>query len=56
MVALDQCENIGRDGSHILICTLERLLDFMDKRFVSFEDCRFVVLNEAVNHPTMRPM
>ncbi|XP_037823764.1 ATP-dependent RNA helicase vasa [Lucilia sericata] len=66
-----QGENIGRGGSHILICTPGRLLDFVEKGFITFEDTRFVVLDEAdrmldmgfkesmatiMNHPTMRPM
>ncbi|XP_075149989.1 ATP-dependent RNA helicase vasa isoform X2 [Haematobia irritans] len=66
-----QGENIGRGGSHILICTPGRLLDFVEKGFISFEDIRFVVLDEAdrmldmgfkesvekiMNHPTMRSM
>lgn len=66
-----QGETIGRGGSHILICTPGRLLDFVDKGFIAFEDARFVVLDEAdrmldmgfkdsvskvMNHPTMRSM
>ncbi|XP_033152140.1 ATP-dependent RNA helicase vasa isoform X11 [Drosophila mauritiana] len=57
-------------GSHVLIATLGRLLDFVDRAFVTFEDTRFVVLDEAdrmldmgfsegmrklMTHVTMRP-
>ncbi|KMY90330.1 ATP-dependent RNA helicase vasa isoform X2 [Drosophila simulans] len=57
-------------GSHVLIATLGRLLDFVDRTFVTFEDTRFVVLDEAdrmldmgfsegmrklMTHVTMRP-
>ncbi|XP_055905642.1 ATP-dependent RNA helicase vasa isoform X2 [Eupeodes corollae] len=65
-----QGENIGK-GCHILIATPGRLLDFVDKGFITFEDTRFIVLDEAdrmldmgfmesvtkiMNHPTIRPM
>lgn len=64
-----QGENMNKGGSHILIATPGRLLDFVEKGFISFEDTRFVVLDEAdrmldmgfkesvatiMNHPTMR--
>lgn len=66
-----QGENIGKGGSHILIATPGRLLDFVEKGFITFEETRFVVLDEAdrmldmgfkesvatiMNHPTMRSM
>ncbi|XP_054743116.1 ATP-dependent RNA helicase vasa isoform X3 [Anastrepha obliqua] len=65
-----QGENIAK-GCHILICTPGRLLDFVEKGFITFEETRYVVLDEAdrmmdmgfkdsvntvMNHPTMRPM
>ncbi|XP_004520983.1 ATP-dependent RNA helicase vasa isoform X3 [Ceratitis capitata] len=65
-----QGENIAK-GCHILICTPGRLIDFVDKGFITFEETRYVVLDEAdrmmdmgfkesvkmiMNHPTMRPM
>lgn len=34
-------------GCHVLIATPGRLLDFVDRTFVTFEDTRFVVLDEA---------
>lgn len=55
-------------GSHIIVCTPGRLLDFVEKEMLSFEDVRFMVLDEAdrmldmgfmpavekvMNHPTM---
>ncbi|EDV57999.2 ATP-dependent RNA helicase vasa isoform X2 [Drosophila erecta] len=57
-------------GCHVLIATPGRLLDFVDRAFITFEDTRFVVLDEAdrmldmgfsesmrkfMTHPTMRP-
>lgn len=66
-----QGEKIGRGGTHILIATPGRLLDFVEKGFITFEETRFVVLDEAdrmldmgfkesvatiMNHPTMRSM
>uniref|UniRef100_A0A0A1X226 RNA helicase n=1 Tax=Zeugodacus cucurbitae TaxID=28588 RepID=A0A0A1X226_ZEUCU len=65
-----QGENIAK-GCHILICTPGRLLDFVEKGFITFEETRYVVLDEAdrmmdmgfkenvntlMNHETMRPM
>lgn len=65
-----QGENIAK-GCHILICTPGRLLDFVEKGFITFEETRYVVLDEAdrmmemgfkdnvntlMNHPTMRPI
>ncbi|XP_036341505.1 ATP-dependent RNA helicase vasa [Rhagoletis pomonella] len=65
-----QGENIAK-GCHILICTPGRLLDFVEKGFITFEETRYVVLDEAdrmmdmgfkenvntlMHHPTMRPM
>lgn len=62
-----QGNNIAR-GSHIIVCTPGRLLDFVEKEMLSFEDVRFMVLDEAdrmldmgfmpavekvMNHPTM---
>lgn len=41
------CENIGKGGTHILICTPGRLLDFVDESFISFENVRFIVLYEV---------
>ncbi|KAH8404418.1 hypothetical protein KR222_011468 [Zaprionus bogoriensis] len=35
------------NGCHVLIATPGRLLDFVDRTFVTFEDTRFVVLDEA---------
>lgn len=34
-------------GCHVLIATPGRLLDFVERTFVTFEDTRFVVLDEA---------
>jgi len=57
-------------GCHVLIATPGRLLDFVERTFVLFDDTRFVVLDEAdrmldmgfqesmrkiMQHPTMRP-
>lgn len=65
-----QGENISK-GCHILIATPGRLLDFVEKTFITFEDTRYIVLDEAdrmldmgfmesvtkiMNHPTIRPM
>ncbi|XP_037042956.1 ATP-dependent RNA helicase vasa [Bradysia coprophila] len=59
------------DGCHVLVATPGRLLDFVDKCYITFEDIRFVVLDEAdrmldlgfmpnvnkiMNHPTMVKM
>lgn len=41
-----QGENVSK-GCHILVATPGRLMDFVDKGFISFEDIRFVVLDEA---------
>lgn len=58
------------NGCHVLIATPGRLLDFVERTFVTFEDTRFVVLDEAdrmldmgfadsmrkiMHHQTMRP-
>ncbi|KAJ6644475.1 ATP-dependent RNA helicase vasa [Pseudolycoriella hygida] len=58
-------------GCHVLVATPGRLLDFVNKGFITFEDVRFMVLDEAdrmldmgfmsaieeiLNHRTMRPM
>ncbi|KRF98680.1 uncharacterized protein Dwil_GK18312 [Drosophila willistoni] len=63
-----QNESITK-GCHILIATPGRLLDFVERTFITFEDTRFVVLDEAdrmldmgfsesmrkiITHPTMR--
>lgn len=63
-----QGDNVAK-GCHILVCTPGRLIDFVDRGYISFEDTRFVVLDEAdrmldmgfmpavekiMNHPTMR--
>lgn len=65
-----QGENVSK-GCHILICTPGRLLDFVERAFITFEDTRFVVLDEAdrmldmgfkenvetiMSHPTMRAL
>ncbi|XP_023170284.1 ATP-dependent RNA helicase vasa [Drosophila hydei] len=57
-------------GCHVLIATPGRLLDFVDRTFITFDDTRFVVLDEAdrmldmgfsdsmrkiMHHQTMRP-
>nr|AAA29013.1 Mab4611 antigen (vasa) [Drosophila melanogaster] len=57
-------------GCHVVIATPGRLLDFVDRTFITFEDTRFVVLDEAdrmldmgfsedmrriMTHVTMRP-
>lgn len=34
-------------GCHVLVATVGRLLDFMEKEMVSYRDCQFVVLDEA---------
>lgn len=34
-------------GTNILICTPGRLMDFVEKGKVSFEECKFLVLDEA---------
>lgn len=34
-------------GCHILVATPGRLIDFVDRGFITFEDVRFVVLDEA---------
>ncbi|KAL9924844.1 ATP-dependent RNA helicase vasa isoform 3-T5 [Glossina fuscipes fuscipes] len=64
-----QSENMGKGPCHILISTPGRLMDFVEKCFITFEDIRFVVLDEAdrmldmgfkdavatiMNHATMR--
>ncbi|CAG5055606.1 unnamed protein product [Parnassius apollo] len=64
-----QGDNISR-GCHILVATPGRLHDFVDRKRVSFESVRFVVLDEAdrmldmgfmptvekmMEHPTMVP-
>lgn len=64
-----QGDNVSK-GCHILVATPGRLMDFVDKGFVSFEDIRYVVLDEAdrmldmgfmpsveklMKHPTMAP-
>lgn len=58
-------------GCHVLVATPGRLLDFVEKGYVSFDAIRFIVLDEAdrmldmgfmpsvtkiMNHPTMVPM
>lgn len=62
-----QSSNVSR-GCHVLVATPGRLLDFVDKTFLSFDDVRYVVLDEAdrmldmgflpaiekiMSHPTM---
>ncbi|KAH8393624.1 hypothetical protein KR200_007718, partial [Drosophila serrata] len=57
-------------GCHVLIATPGRLLDFVERTFITFEDTRFIVLDEAdrmldmgfsesmrkiMTHTTMRP-
>ncbi|XP_017061685.2 ATP-dependent RNA helicase vasa isoform X1 [Drosophila ficusphila] len=57
-------------GCHVLIATPGRLMDFVERTFITFNDTRFVVLDEAdrmldmgfsesmrklMTHPTMRP-
>ncbi|XP_077293860.1 ATP-dependent RNA helicase vasa [Arctopsyche grandis] len=64
-----QSNNLSR-GCHILVATAGRLLDFVERRYISFECVKFVVLDEAdrmldmgfmdsvkkmMDHPTMTP-
>ncbi|XP_055386745.1 ATP-dependent RNA helicase vasa isoform X2 [Condylostylus longicornis] len=64
-----QGDNIAK-GCHILVATPGRLLDFCDRGFITFEDCRYIVLDEAdrmldmgflpsvekiMENPTIRP-
>ncbi|XP_037900589.1 ATP-dependent RNA helicase vasa-like [Glossina fuscipes] len=66
-----QSENMVKGPCHILISSPGRLMDFVEKCFITFEDIRFVVLDEAnrmldmgfkdavatiMNHATMRSM
>lgn len=59
------------DGCHVLVATPGRLMDFVDKSYVTFHEVRFVVLDEAdrmldlgfmpvvdkiMSHSTMVPM
>lgn len=41
-----QSSNVGR-GCHVIVATPGRLLDFVDRTYVTFEDVRYVVLDEA---------
>jgi probable ATP-dependent RNA helicase DDX4 len=41
-----QSDNIAK-GCHILVATPGRLMDFVDKALITFEEIRFVVLDEA---------
>lgn len=34
-------------GCHILVATPGRLMDFVDKTFITFSDVRFIVLDEG---------
>ena len=35
------------EGAHVLVCTPGRLMDFLDKKRVSFDELKFLVLDEA---------
>lgn len=58
-------------GCHVLVATPGRLLDFVQRGYITFSDVQFIVLDEAdrmldmgfmpevekiMNHPTMVPM
>ncbi len=41
-----QSDNIA-EGCHILVATPGRLMDFVDKALITFEEIRFIMLDEA---------
>lgn len=41
-----QSSNVGK-GCHVLVATPGRLLDFVDRTYITFDDVRYMVLDEA---------
>lgn len=47
IIIIFQCFTLHQHGSHIIVSTPGRLLDFLDKGYMTFDEVRYVVLDEA---------
>lgn len=44
---VNECMDIVRNGVHIMVATPGRLMDMLDKKMISLDICRYLVMDEA---------